>query len=414
MIKEFKVLVSIILLLIAFQGNTEPLVYGHSFQHDSKVLQEQRRYMVSLPERYQAEKFHYPTLYILDADFQFHHVANTVKHLARMGKIPQMIVIGVANQGPRDYLSSNTWPIAGESDYGNMQLFSEYIKTELIPTIDSQYRTNKRRAISGYSLGGLFVMQSYIDPNTPFNGFLAMSPSVWFDDYAYKSRLEKYFDANPKYQNPLFISVANEVGMGVQDVVKLMPKTKSAEDKFWSFKHYPDETHYSTALPALYDGLVFLAPNHFVDYAELKELESIERVFEKFLQKKSSFLGFKLDWLQSYTLAKYLIGTEQTHLIPQVLELARVHFPDSKHELGVNLALMLNRKKEFKKAIELLGTIKEVSIMNPKWYHQMSVAYRGVGDQVGAKKYHQKALELANENQLESWEYWELEPYNLR
>ena len=77
--------------------------------------------MVSLPENYQETEQRYPTLYMIDGDFQFQHVSMVANNLARMGKIPPMIVIGIANQGNADYVYQTTWSVKGEPDFGGAQ-----------------------------------------------------------------------------------------------------------------------------------------------------------------------------------------------------------------------------------------------------------------------------------------------------
>ncbi|MBV1911400.1 MAG: hypothetical protein KUG78_19060 [Kangiellaceae bacterium] len=419
--------ISSILITVAFllpftfklQAKT-PLTYGHSDTIESKIMNQQRRYMVSLPERYYAETFSYPTLYVIDGDFQFHHVANTAKHLARMGKIPQIIVVGIANQGPKDYLFSNTWQLESEKEYGGIDLFNQYLKSELLPKIDQTFRTNSQKAIAGYSLGGLFVMNSYVDPSTPFNAFLAMSPSVWFDDYSFNNRLknhlEKASESPPasSTSKPLFISLASEQGMGVEDLVKTLEKNNNDKISNWQYKHYPNETHYTTALPALNDGLQFLSPNHFVDMPELMKLSSVENIFENFKKKKSNWSGFRLDWLQSYTLAKYVIGSKKIKQIPKALEYTKQLFPESYSELAINFSLGLNKKEKYQQALDLLMSIENENANNSKWLYQTSIAYRGLGNKKKAHELHKAALKVAQSTNLESWEYWELEPYKLQ
>ena len=84
--------------------------------------------MVSLPERYYASERHYPTLYVIDSDFQFQHTSALVTNLSRMGKIPPMIVIGVANQGQQDYILHTTWEAGNNKEYGGASLFKKYLE----------------------------------------------------------------------------------------------------------------------------------------------------------------------------------------------------------------------------------------------------------------------------------------------
>ncbi len=408
----FKHLFVIFIGLISFLSTAKtPLIYGHAYQHDSKILKESRRYMVSLPEGYELSKFSYPTLYIIDGDFQFHHVSNVAKHLARMGKIPPLIVIGVANQGPNDYLASNTWPISSSEEFGNQDNFSSYLRKELMVEIDQSFRTNQYKAISGYSLGGLFVMTDYLDKHSPFGAYLAMSPSLWFDDYRYKNKMSEYFKQENNPEKKLFISLANEEGMGVEEVVELLKENQVTN---WQYKKYPNETHYTTALPALYDGLINLFPDYFTDMNELLTMESEQAVIEYFKEKKDRWGGFDFFWLQSYTLSKYFFATQQSEKIGDFLKQAKKLFPDSINELSINFSLGYNKKKQPDKAITLLESIQKANLNNPKWHYQMGLALEQKKSHKKAKQHFEKALMLARKFNLESWEYWELEPYKLK
>ena len=303
-----------------------PIVTGETITHQSALFKEERRFMVALPEQYSLNQRDYPVLFVIDGDFQFQHVSATVHNLARMGKIAPMIVIGVANQGNADYLKSNTWASESEgNDFGGVVLFERYLKEELIPLIEQQYRIGSQRALAGYSLGGLFVMQQYIAPEPLFNAFLAFSPSLWFDEYGFKSTLNTYLSEKGVGQGPLFISLANEKGMGIKPVVDVF-KNKAGKTARWQFKQYPDETHYSTALPALYDGLVFLMPNYFIDLDQMMALKDYQAVLDEFANRSKLWSGFHFGWLQSYTLSKYFFASKQSAQIPTALTWVNTHY----------------------------------------------------------------------------------------
>jgi len=404
----------ILVLMLSFCSGVmakTPLIMGYSDSHISKVFGQERRYMVALPEQYQVNSRHYPTLYIIDADFQFQHVAATVNNLARMGKIPPMIVVGIATQGNQDYLKSNTWPseIEGE-EFGGAAIFAQYLQQELIPLIEQTYRTNTQRALAGYSLGGLTVMQNLLDETSPFNAFLAFSPSLWYDDYGYKKKFEAQVKNINRHNKPLFISLANEQGMGVRPLVELL-KNKSLVNFKWQFKEYPKETHYSTALPALYDGLLFLAPDYFIDLDQMMKQKDYLALFALFEAKKSLWTGFNFEWLQSYTLSKYFFASKQSDSIPEALNWIKEHFADSYNEVLINFALGYNKKQQAEQAKNLLLSIEKTSLENAKWHYQIALSYQQLGDNKLASQHHQQALQLAQIQQLESWEYWELEPY---
>ncbi|WP_394204811.1 alpha/beta hydrolase [Shewanella waksmanii] len=381
---------------------------GTLFHHQSKVFASERRFMVSLPERYALyEQRQYPVLYVVDADFQFQHVAAVSYHLARMGKIPPMIVVGIANQGNSDYLYSSTWPVEGEADFGGAARFHQYLANELIPYINNHYRTSDAQALAGYSLGGLFSLYAMMQSNTPFNAFLAMSPSIWVDNYALHNMVAPLLQQQ-KLTAPLFVSVANEQGMGVDKLIETLEQ--HAGNLSWQYQQYPNENHFTTALPALYDGLQFLAPNYgsFSDASNLTTLGDYTAVIEHYLQQKQQWAGFEIDWLQAYQFAKYLSWSKQYDQAPQALAKINQHFPNSYTTVCIELAKGAIIREQLPLAEQLLDACQQQGMTRPFWHHQRSKLYDKQANADKASYHAQMAQRLAKQYQLASWEVWEL------
>jgi predicted alpha/beta superfamily hydrolase len=77
---------------------------GEKFALHSKILNEERRYWVHLPESYSNRMFapqKYPVLYLLDGDANF-HMASGVVHFMGTGlngniQIPELIIVAIPN-----------------------------------------------------------------------------------------------------------------------------------------------------------------------------------------------------------------------------------------------------------------------------------------------------------------------------
>jgi len=366
--------------------------------------------MVSLPERYHSNNRQYPTLYVIDGDFQFQHTSALVTNLSRMGKIPPMIVIGIANQGQQDYIYHTTWNSENNEEYGGASLFNSYIEEELIPLISQNYRTNSQKALAGYSLGGLFTTYVMMQKNTSFNAFLAMSPSAWFDSESITKQLPSYLAKMKNTAPPLFISVANEEGMGVRKLVKeLKSNTKEIQNWYWQFKTYPQETHFSTAMPALYDALTFLAPNFYFDPQEMMKLASYKEVLDVFEKKKTYWTGFHIEWLQAYQLAKYIFWSKQLDDVDDFLKEVLLRFPESHTEVTIQLAKGFTIKKQPERAQQLLLSVESTSKDNALWHREMSVSYAALKNKNKAEEHQTKTLLLAKKQQLPTWLVWELQ-----
>lgn len=406
-----RLLVILTLLFSNVSQAKEVIVTGYVDNHHSTILKQDRRFMVDLPENYHDNELPYPTLYVIDGDFQFQHVSAVVKNLSRMGKIPPMIVIGIATQGNADYIYQTTWAIKDEPDYGGAATFYQYISDELVPHIDKNYRTNNNRIISGYSLGGLFTTYAMIQHNTPFNAFLAMSPSYWFDDYSAVTTITNYIDENLKHNrkqpSPLFLSVANEQGMGVDKVYESLDKL-DINDWQLAYKQYPDENHFSTALPALHDALGFLFEGYYEDGYELQAHKDVFAVLATFENKKQNYNGFRVEWLQAYKFSKYVFGSKQTDKIEEILVAIKKQFPHSIVNVTNYLAKGFNAKKQFQKAQDILERAKAEGAKTALWHHQYSLALTGLGQIELADKAQIKAMVLAQQQKLPMWQIWEM------
>lgn len=400
------VLWTVLFVLSSIAMAKTPIVSGYQYTVNSDVLAEPRRYFVSLPERYYAENRKYPVLYIIDADFQFQHVSATVTNLTRMGKIAPMIVVGIANQGPDDYVFQTTWPAEESADFGGAANYYRHIEQELVPLVNKQFRTSNKRALAGYSLGGLFALYALTQSDTTFNAFIAMSPSLWFDNYSLNEKITKVIKQE-KSTAPLFISVANEQGMGVAELNEQLTELKKS-NWLWQFKHYPTENHFSTALPALIDALTFLSPNHYEDFYAMDKMKNYQEVLLAFKQKKQYWPDYTIGWLQAYTFSKYIFRSKQQDHIDQILTQIKADFPNAYTEVLVQLAKGYNKKNNAKKALELLMSIQQLGQKHVEWHKQLSDSYQVLNKPDQAKQHKQRAIALAKEYQLQSWEVWEL------
>lgn len=390
------------------QLKAEVIAVGESFVLPSAILKQQRRYSVSLPSRYQAEPGrHYPVLYVVDADFQFFHVAAIVKNLTQMGKIPPLIVVGVATEGPDDYVKATTWPIQGEGAqaYGGIEPMRLFFNSELIPQIEKTYRTSPERILAGYSLGALYTLYELIQKDSPFQAYLAMSASLWFDDYSFQKKFEAFL-TEKNSNKKLFLSLANERGMGVTELVAALKKADNPSLR-WNYRQFPEETHYSTALPALYAGLSYLYTDYFTDAAQMRELKGAEAVFKLFqLKQQQQFGTYQIDWLQAYTLGKFFVGTEQVAEMPKFLALLKQQQAASFNEVSIQFAKMYNKLKQPQQALDLLA---QADIRySADGLKQKSDALKALGQTELAEQLLSQAQQLAKQQKLDLWEQMEL------
>jgi len=246
------------------QIKTEPIDVnmGYSLKMHSEFLNEDRTIMISLPEGYNTNTKKYPVLYLVDGQWYFNHSVQLLNMLSSKNNavLPQMIVVGIPTLENRQRDLTPTHTEDSKSSGGADKLYN-FIKEELIPFIDKNYRTYQYRVLGGASLGGLFVMYSFMNDPQLFTSYLALSPSMWWDNRKLLNKTEDFLTNNPGLHNNLFLAVTNEgPSMGVNALANIL-KEKSPKELIWKFDEYPDEIHNTVGFKGIYDGLKFVLTN---------------------------------------------------------------------------------------------------------------------------------------------------------
>jgi predicted alpha/beta superfamily hydrolase len=191
-----------------------PLVWGETFTLDSKVLGERRVINVYLPPGYAEGTARYPVLYMPDGGMKedFPHITGIVDVSAKNEAMRPFMVVGVENtERRRDLLSASS--VADEKKIaphaGGADAFRKFLRDELKPRIAARYRTTAESALIGESFAGLFVIETLLVDPELFDSYLAVDPSVWWNDGALvrsaPSRLATW-TAKPK---ALFVATAD-------------------------------------------------------------------------------------------------------------------------------------------------------------------------------------------------------------
>jgi predicted alpha/beta superfamily hydrolase len=259
--------------------NYESISIGRKYKFRSTILNEERSYYVYLPESYEGNSTflapRYPVLYLLDGDAFFHHASGLVEYLHTASRIPAFIVIGIGDTDRlRDMTPTHNDKLSGrEVSYfkstGGGDAFRKFLQQELIPRIDSQYRTTSFKILAGHSVGGLIAIDAML--NGPhFDTTIAMDPSIWWDDKVIFQRAKQFFDGKDTLRGLLYISKANNPGAAgkpaapeTEEFVELM-KSHENESFHSSFHYFSDEDHGSVVLLSLYDGLRFVFDGYYM------------------------------------------------------------------------------------------------------------------------------------------------------
>ena len=256
----------------------------------SKVLGEQRKIWVHVPNDDDNSIYlpqRYPVVYLLDGDAHFYSVSGIIQQLSEVNGntvCPDMIVVAIPNTNrARDLTPTHVAPNGNDSGFNNRirnsgggETFTTFLEKELIPHIDSLYPTAPYRVFIGHSLGGLMVVNTLINHPNLFSAYLAIDPSLWWDDQKLLKQAETDLSSKRYDNKTLFLAIANTMdpGMDTIQVVKdttgktrhirsilEFAKALSADPNNglrWRYKYYNEDNHGSVPLIAEYDALHFM------------------------------------------------------------------------------------------------------------------------------------------------------------
>ncbi len=254
-----RVVLVLALVVLASALHAQPAVTRLTME--SKVMGETRIFLVKTPESYATGDQRYPVLYMTDGAAQLGHTAATVDFLAREGRMPEAIVVGIGNTDrTRDLTPTHVdgttlggrFPTSGGADR-----FLSFIETELIPYVEANYRTRPYRVFAGHSFGGLFALHTLITRPRLFNGIIAVSPSLPWDDNYFNRRLPEFLKKNRELDISLFVTSGNEGQELDREMSRLWSLIRSSRTKGLEFgmMKFDDEDHGSVVLPSHHAAL---------------------------------------------------------------------------------------------------------------------------------------------------------------
>lgn len=314
--KAISILIFLLPLLTVYgqiSNKTNPV--GIISKINSNILNEEREIWIYVPKAYDKDTdstTKYPVVYLLDGNSHFHSVAAIVDNLSRNFLCPKMFVVGIVNTNrSRDLTPSFSGKnFEGKnnsnSTFGGAHNFTKFIENELIPYIDSAYRTAPYRMLIGHSFGGLMALNTLINYEHLFNSYVAIDPSLWWDNQYLLTQIDSSL-TNKKLSKTLYIGIANTMmpGMdtiqarkdtsistlGIRSILKLTDKLRanSYSGIRWSYNYYKDEDHNSIPLIATYDALRFIF-NYYKFVGENNDSINLISHFENV----SSQMGYRI------------------------------------------------------------------------------------------------------------------------
>lgn len=227
-------------------------------------------YRVTLPAGYSKNKSYPLVLYLdesLNSGTKMRSIAPT---LMQNGDIPKVILVGIRHHGynaekrRRDFIPAHLLRKGSDkyySDnpkYGQAEKFYQFLDKELLPKLEKDY-TFKDKTIVGHSLGGLFVVYAIFHLGSPFDNYIAISPSLWANYQNIFVFEEQYYAESKTIDAEIYFCCGNYEVLNLvwHNVDLLEHRLKSRQYKSLTFKKkvYAGYSHNGVVTPSIKDGL---------------------------------------------------------------------------------------------------------------------------------------------------------------
>ena len=261
----------------------------------SEYFNHERQVLIYTPAGYQQyDQTYYDVIYVFDAqDRTMFDLVHCLLNIACKpdpdgGRSTSFIIVGICSPNLFDinYFRNNDYlpmPLHGNKglfkegyNYGNSPNLKKFVKNELMPYINKNYRTSGRTLGIGHSLSASFVLDALMTDDL-FDDYIAVSPNCCYDEYRLATDIENHQFKNRKAPRFIYASMSGEIDNGPEywgddwkagwERVSTFLKDKSHfnENTVTSVHTFPGYGHYNGFMPsvtaALNDYIAFGAKN---------------------------------------------------------------------------------------------------------------------------------------------------------
>lgn len=147
---------------------------------------------IKFPPGYYAKEnaeVRYPVIYLNDAGYCWETAVGVTRAPFNFGGYEKAVLVGVSYANGEDARESRArdltpTKVAGAKlVHGGARDYLTFFRDEVIPFIDSNYRSDTdRRMIAGQSYGGLFGAYALLEEPGLFHDYILTSPSLWHNN----------------------------------------------------------------------------------------------------------------------------------------------------------------------------------------------------------------------------------------
>ena len=171
----------------------EPIVIGSVHRIKSSVYGNEQVLTVRLPRGYaENSATRYPVVFSVDGgpDQDFELLAGIAAEAEFSTSFEPFILVGVKTEDRYKQLTPKMSRLPAErlkENFGDRVVpdgadkFRQYLSADVLPWATKRYRTD-RKVLTAASLGGLFVLDTFLERPDMFDDYIALTPSLWWDE----------------------------------------------------------------------------------------------------------------------------------------------------------------------------------------------------------------------------------------
>ena len=350
------------------QTPVKEIVVGESFSLFSQVLNQSRDVFISVPPNYKRNTHAYPIIIVFDAEYLFEITNSIVKIKSSRNEMPESIVVGIPNSNNTRYdmAMELVYPdgrtFFGDADGKEIKNYLTFIKKELVPYLENNYRINGHKTVIGMSPTFGPVLEAFWNEPALFDGYIVLAAELALKTSSGQTIQERILHAiqdNQRSKTAIYIGKASEdLKRRPKEeslaYVDLNQKLKNTANPNVSYKIeiLEKENHYGMSISGIQHGLETIYPFETWDipYREFWNSENPANEIKVFFDSLSTIYGFKILPLEdSFYAAQTLSGTarrlkrqKRTLELKEVLRLAVKYYPNSQELVKMYSDSLLN------------------------------------------------------------------------
>lgn len=275
MVRASVVILSLVVPSVIGAQTAEVHDYGTVHQHAIRSTANHATYhlFVSLPSGYSAsDTTRYPVLYALDGNDSFPLIQAVRRFLQAGGAIPRIIIVGIGYPDSTDDdvrrqldLTPTPQRLNPTSNVvtGGAPAFLQTLRLDVIPFIDTRYRTRGDRALVGHSYGGLFGLYVLYTAPELFARYGIFSPSTWWDQHRLLDQIAQHRPTTGQPAARVFVAVGADEDAAMRTEADSVAAilTRVYGSRLTLTNRQCSGNHVSYFPEALSPGLAFLYPD---------------------------------------------------------------------------------------------------------------------------------------------------------